>query len=111
MSKSEDLIAAGIVTINPDDATEVLFNIGIHVKKAAIDADGLEAFAGMYGWTPTIPDPTDPTLPQIPNPVVVTDKCRSIIVNFVRDVFAAAISKQIDEQAQAQKEQMLGALM
>lgn len=103
MVTAQQLIDDGIVTENPDDTNEVIFNIPIRVKKTAIDAGGLETFAGVYGWTPEIDGQ--------PNPEIVTAKCKSIILAFVRNVFTTGITQQVNAQANVQKEALLEQLL
>lgn len=110
MAKVDDLLAAGTVTQDPDDADKVVFNVPLYIKKDAVNADGFEAFAGVYGWTAQIDDPENPgTL--IDNPVSVYDHSIQVIWGFVRDVFRGAMMKQAEAAAKEQAQTQIDALM
>lgn len=100
MTTAQQLINDGLAIENPNDSEEVIINIPIRVKKELIDLGGLEQFAGVYGWTPTVNDENGV---EITNPVTVTDSCKQVIINFTRDVFDGVISRMIDEEADQQK--------
>ncbi len=108
MALVDDLLLDGTVTQDPDNTEKVIFNVPIYIKKDAINAGGFEAFAGEYGWTPTI---TDQDQNVVPNPMPVYEKCRRIIWAFCTDVFKAAMFKQAEAQARAQAQAAVEAMI
>lgn len=64
MTISDDLLAAGKVIQNPDDANSVIANVPHILQKAALDAGLMDVYASSLSmfdinaanWTPTIKD-------------------------------------------------------
>lgn len=108
MSKTQDLLAANIITQATAPDTRYVFNVPIFIKEEAIEAGGFELFAGQYGWTPTGKDENGN---DIANPQTATDKCTEVIWEFVREVFKGAMIKQAQEQARVQAEAQIEGLM
>lgn len=59
--------------------------ITIDVPNAVL-ARVLDAFAKMYGRPETIPDPANPTGPQIPNPQTKAQFAKMKLADFIKDV-------------------------
>ena len=114
MSKCDDLLAAGEVTQDPNDAESVIVTTTLSVKKVAIDSNGLEMFASdidyyvpnVEKWTPTIVDGDGNT---VANPIPAIEACRTAIKKFVNNSFASIIDKEAAKQVEAARLQIQAA--
>lgn len=97
MTTIEELIGANFAVEKDEEAITAI--IKIDIKKIAVLSGLLEAFAALYGWTPTVI--VDGV--EVENPVKCYEKCRDIIVGFVNEIGASIINSQIDKQAAIQK--------
>ncbi len=108
MALVDDLLLDGTVIQDPENAEKVIFNVPVYIKKAAVNAGGFEAFAGQYGWTPTVKDENGD---DVANPMPVYEKCQRIVLAFVTEVFKAAMFKQAEIEAREQAEAAVEALI
>ena len=108
MSLVEQLLSDGIVTQDPIEEDRVIFTVTLHIKKAAIDAGGFQAFGSEFGYESMItPEEGEP----IANPVSIYEFCKTVVRKYVTDVFRSAMLKKASHDARAQAEAILSQVL
>jgi hypothetical protein len=109
MSIVAELLEAGVVSVDPDDESRVIFNVSLHIKKAAIEAGGFQAFGAEFGYEPILHD--DEMNPVGPNPVSLYEFCKTQVRAYVTSVFRSAILKKANLEAKSQAEALLSQVL
>lgn len=109
MSIVAELLEAGIVSVDPDDETRVIFNVSLHIKKAAVEAGGFQAFGAEFGYEPMLHD--EDMNPTEPNPVSLYEFCKTQVRAYVTSVFRSAILKNAHNQAKSEAEALLSQVL
>lgn len=108
MSLVEQLLTDGILTSDPDDESRVIFTVTYHIKKAAVEAGGFQAFGKEFGYEETIhPEEGE----SYPNPVSLYEFCKTVVRKYVTDVFRSSILKKASQDARAQAEAILSQVL
>jgi hypothetical protein len=105
MTTVQDLLDAGNAVALDEFTVELAPKIA--VRKVAIESGGIEDFAAMFGWTPTI----IVNGVEVPNPKSAYEKCREVIADFTRQIFVAIITNKVNATAEAQKAAILAQLL
>jgi hypothetical protein len=109
MSLVAELLESGIVSVDPDDESRVIFNVSLHVKKAAIEAGGFQAFGAEFGYEPILFDEDGSA--STPNPVSLYEFCKTQVRAYVTSVFRSAIMKKASVEARSQAEALLSQVL
>jgi len=109
MSIVAELLEAGVVSVDPDDESRVIFNVSLHIKKAAVEAGGFQAFGAEFGYEPMLHD--EDMNPVAPNPVSLYEFCKTQVRAYVTSVFRSAILKKASLEAKSQADALLSQVL
>jgi hypothetical protein len=84
--------------IDNQDGTHTV-DVPIIIPNAALEAGGIEIFAGAYGWKEKV---TNEEGVEIDNPTSAIDHSIAVVRKFISEVFTAQYAKIKAEQARQQ---------
>lgn len=108
MSLVDQLISEGVIVQDSEDSDRIVFTVTMHIKKAAIEAGGFQAFGAEFGYEAMI---TPEEGEAYPNPVTLYEFCKTVVRRYVTEVFRSAIIKKANGEARAQAEALLSQVL
>lgn len=97
----DTLLEQKLISEDPDAPGDFIFNVPLHITRAAILSGGFEMFAGAYGWE------SDPKNPED----TAVEASKRFIGKFVVDVVAGEVRKAMTAAANVQIEATINTLI